>query len=76
MFVLDYLLMALFIGTWLACIWTTGNDPLSIRFGYTSLVFFVLLLPAVAGTLVAIMAADEESEKAARAAVSRGEISR
>lgn len=62
MLVLDVLLLIGFIGTWMACIWTTGQDPLSIKYGNTAFALFVMLLVSGSFTFLAVVAAEAEKE--------------
>jgi hypothetical protein len=59
----DALLLIAWVGFWLAGIWTTGTDPLSISLCYTAFVMFLLWLGSMVTTipLIAVLDAKEQA---------------
>jgi len=57
------LLVVTFLVFWFSCIWTSGNDPLSTRLGYTAAALLMVTVMSLATTipLIAVLDAKEQS---------------
>jgi hypothetical protein len=56
----DALLLVAWVGFWLGCIWTTGDDPLSLKLGNTSFVLFLLWLGSMLVTIPLILVLEDK----------------
>jgi uncharacterized membrane protein YphA (DoxX/SURF4 family) len=52
------LLVVAFLGFWFSCIWTSGNDPLSTRLGYTAAALLMVTIVSLITTIPFILVLD------------------
>jgi uncharacterized membrane protein YphA (DoxX/SURF4 family) len=59
------LLVVAFLGFWFSCIWTSGNDPLSTRLGYTAAALFMVMAVSLICTIPLILVLDAKEQSRA-----------
>jgi hypothetical protein len=55
-------LVLAFLTTWFSCIWTSGNDPLSTRLGYTAGALLMVTIVSLVCTIPLIAVLDVKEQ--------------
>jgi len=56
------MLVVTFLGFWFSCIWTSGNDPLSSRLGYSAAAMLIVTIVSMMSTIPLILVLDVKEQ--------------